>query len=291
MPRTRTVTWVESELRKGSHLRDLPQVAPLFSGNPSSRETAGARVCGGDSLPQLVPGEGASRFLLSSPLGRTYDVTVLGAQTGRKNRDVTDRGAEVRHCGSNPPRAPSLRRKDPAGPESPGRCWDPLPRPAPQRPRRLASPASSPSPELKGEPAFLDHVPKFPGQLLNDGSMKPDGKVVLLGDMNVGKTSLLHRYMERRFQDTVSTVGGAFYLKQWGQYNISIWDTAGERGGSGSRGSVPAACDWPGVTTPAFSCLSKARQLPSLPRLVIGRAFVPLVESKLRPTRPRPRAK
>ncbi|KAE8625801.1 hypothetical protein XENTR_v10006393 [Xenopus tropicalis] len=56
---------------------------------------------------------------------------------------------------------------------------------------------------------------------------KPDLKLVLLGDMNVGKTSLLHRYMERRFQDTVSTVGGAFYLKQWGPYNISIWDTAG----------------------------------------------------------------
>ncbi|XP_063809243.1 ras-related protein Rab-20 [Pseudophryne corroboree] len=56
---------------------------------------------------------------------------------------------------------------------------------------------------------------------------KPDLKIVLLGDMNVGKTSLLHRYMERRFQDTVSTVGGAFYLKQWGPYNISIWDTAG----------------------------------------------------------------
>ncbi|XP_020652383.2 ras-related protein Rab-20 [Pogona vitticeps] len=57
--------------------------------------------------------------------------------------------------------------------------------------------------------------------------MKPDGKVVLLGDMNVGKTSLLHRYMERRFHDTVSTVGGAFYLKQWGPHNLSVWDTAG----------------------------------------------------------------
>ncbi|XP_019776740.1 ras-related protein Rab-20 isoform X2 [Tursiops truncatus] len=56
---------------------------------------------------------------------------------------------------------------------------------------------------------------------------KPDGKIVLLGDMNVGKTSLLQRYMERRFPDTVSTVGGAFYLKQWRSYHISIWDTAG----------------------------------------------------------------
>ncbi|XP_007227992.3 ras-related protein Rab-20 [Astyanax mexicanus] len=56
---------------------------------------------------------------------------------------------------------------------------------------------------------------------------KPDVKVAILGDMNVGKTSLLHRYTERKFKDTISTVGGAFYLKQWGPYNISIWDTAG----------------------------------------------------------------
>ncbi|TSL16095.1 Ras-related protein Rab-20 [Bagarius yarrelli] len=56
---------------------------------------------------------------------------------------------------------------------------------------------------------------------------KPDVKIVLLGDMNVGKTSLLHRYTEKKFKDTVSTVGGAFFLKQWGPYNISIWDTAG----------------------------------------------------------------
>ncbi|KAJ8351499.1 hypothetical protein SKAU_G00229750 [Synaphobranchus kaupii] len=56
---------------------------------------------------------------------------------------------------------------------------------------------------------------------------KPDVKLVVLGDLNVGKTSLLHRYTERKFKDTISTVGGAFFLKQWGPYNISIWDTAG----------------------------------------------------------------
>ncbi|XP_034966260.1 ras-related protein Rab-20 [Zootoca vivipara] len=56
---------------------------------------------------------------------------------------------------------------------------------------------------------------------------KPDGKVVLLGDVNVGKTSLLQRYTERRFLETASTVGGAFCLRQWGPHSISVWDTAG----------------------------------------------------------------
>ncbi|XP_010618293.1 ras-related protein Rab-20, partial [Fukomys damarensis] len=44
---------------------------------------------------------------------------------------------------------------------------------------------------------------------------------------SVGKTSLLRRYTERRFPDSVSTVGGAFYLKPWRALHLSIWDTAG----------------------------------------------------------------
>ncbi|KAJ8350764.1 hypothetical protein SKAU_G00258940 [Synaphobranchus kaupii] len=69
---------------------------------------------------------------------------------------------------------------------------------------------------------------RVPRAMADSAKMKkPDVKLVLLGDMNVGKTSLLHRYMERKFKETVSTVGGAFFLKQWGPYNISIWDTAG----------------------------------------------------------------
>lgn len=85
---------------------------------------------------------------------------------------------------------------------------------------------------------------------------KPDGKIVLLGDMNVGKTSLLQRYMERRFPDTVSTVGGAFYLKQWRSYNISIWDTAGE----GGPRSGPARAHCPGA--PQARCFQRERSIP-----------------------------
>lgn len=82
---------------------------------------------------------------------------------------------------------------------------------------------------------------------------KPDGKIVLLGDMNVGKTSLLQRYMERRFPDTVSTVGGAFYLKQWRSFNISIWDTAGE-GGAAGTGCLPGFVGLSSHGVPTSGC-------------------------------------
>lgn len=50
-----------------------------------------------------------------------------------------------------------------------------------------------------------------------------------MGDANVGKTSLLVRYLEKRFDDrTQATVGASFTLKIWGKYNIAIWDTAGQ---------------------------------------------------------------
>lgn len=99
---------------------------------------------------------------------------------------------------------------------------------------------------------------------------KPDGKIVLLGDMNVGKTSLLQRYMERRFPDTVSTVGGAFYLKQWRSFNISIWDTAGEGGASRGReaspraGSPGAGAARPGVCCPTLGPSLALQVTPSV---------------------------
>lgn len=57
---------------------------------------------------------------------------------------------------------------------------------------------------------------------------KADLKVVIVGERNVGKTSLIHRYLDRQFNDTISTLGATFLLKQWGEYKVAIWDTAGE---------------------------------------------------------------
>lgn len=57
---------------------------------------------------------------------------------------------------------------------------------------------------------------------------KADLKVVIMGDSNVGKTSLINRYSARKFSDVSSTIGASFFLKKWGPYNVAIWDTAGE---------------------------------------------------------------
>lgn len=56
---------------------------------------------------------------------------------------------------------------------------------------------------------------------------KADLKVVVMGDFNVGKTSFIGRYIEGEFKQHEATIGAAFFLKQWGPYNIAIWDTAG----------------------------------------------------------------
>lgn len=61
-----------------------------------------------------------------------------------------------------------------------------------------------------------------------------DMKIVILGDASVGKTSLIQRYLQGVFnEDKISTLGASFFLKQWGPYNVAIWDTAGEERFSG----------------------------------------------------------
>ncbi|KAK3088010.1 hypothetical protein FSP39_013393 [Pinctada imbricata] len=55
-----------------------------------------------------------------------------------------------------------------------------------------------------------------------------DLKVIILGDYNVGKTSFICRYIEGQFKPHDTTIGAAFFLKQWGPYNVAVWDTAGD---------------------------------------------------------------
>ncbi|XP_002730555.1 ras-related protein Rab-20-like [Saccoglossus kowalevskii] len=57
---------------------------------------------------------------------------------------------------------------------------------------------------------------------------KADLKVVIMGDSSIGKTTLIHRYLDGKFTDVSTTIGASFFLKQWGPYNVAIWDTAGE---------------------------------------------------------------
>ncbi|KAH3897179.1 ras-related protein Rab-20-like isoform X1 [Dreissena polymorpha] len=57
---------------------------------------------------------------------------------------------------------------------------------------------------------------------------KADAKVIILGDYAVGKTSLISRYIDGSFNPHEPTIGAAFFLKQWGSYNVAVWDTAGD---------------------------------------------------------------
>ena len=58
-------------------------------------------------------------------------------------------------------------------------------------------------------------------------------KLVLLGDSGVGKTSIVHRFAEGRFnEDNVSTIGVSYFEKttDFGDINakFQVWDTAGQ---------------------------------------------------------------
>ena len=55
-------------------------------------------------------------------------------------------------------------------------------------------------------------------------------KLVIIGNANTGKTSLVNRYTANKFTDQMrSTIGVEFTHKELGdETNLSIWDTAGQ---------------------------------------------------------------
>lgn len=70
----------------------------------------------------------------------------------------------------------------------------------------------------------------------NDEKKKPEKKVVIIGDIGVGKTSLIRRYIDCVFSlGAPQTIGAAFFTKQWNGRYIALWDTAGEEKFEGIR--------------------------------------------------------
>ncbi len=67
------------------------------------------------------------------------------------------------------------------------------------------------------------------------GSKIPFYKICIVGNFGVGKTTLLHQYLERRFNPSVtSTIGSNFFVKHLKIPNtkipviLQIWDLAGQ---------------------------------------------------------------
>lgn len=85
--------------------------------------------------------------------------------------------------------------------------------------------------ELHNRRASRERQPSWASTRQNMGMelQTADLKVIILGDSSVGKTSLLIRYLEKRFDEyPKATIGAAFTLKMRGKHNIAIWDTAGQ---------------------------------------------------------------
>jgi small GTP-binding protein len=61
-----------------------------------------------------------------------------------------------------------------------------------------------------------------------------DAKIVVMGNTGVGKTSLLHRYTQNKFdpKNTTSTTGAFFVTKKVYvdglKVRLQLWDTAGQ---------------------------------------------------------------
>jgi small GTP-binding protein len=53
-------------------------------------------------------------------------------------------------------------------------------------------------------------------------------KVVIIGDSNVGKTSLITRYVDEKFGETQPTISALHWMKNMNGIDLDLWDTAGQ---------------------------------------------------------------
>ena len=74
-------------------------------------------------------------------------------------------------------------------------------------------------------------IPKL--KIQNETITTSEFKIVLLGDSSVGKSSIVNRYIKRKFSNKyITTIGASFYSKNIHLKNnklikIQIWDTGG----------------------------------------------------------------
>ncbi|CAL6022984.1 Rab1a [Hexamita inflata] len=63
-------------------------------------------------------------------------------------------------------------------------------------------------------------------------SVESDIKIVVLGDVSVGKTSILYRYISNSYYEQPSTITASFFKKKLHipdfPTNLQLWDTAGQ---------------------------------------------------------------
>lgn len=58
---------------------------------------------------------------------------------------------------------------------------------------------------------------------------RPEIKITIIGDANVGKSTIVHRLRHGCFEENIgSTIGAAFCTKKYRKQTYHIWDTAGQ---------------------------------------------------------------